>query len=158
LAPQVTKERDLEQQALQVIVQVPEYVQEWLPSLSQDTFTDPDCRGVFAAIEKTSSAGLDGANWLRAVVDACVDDAERTRVRALVAKPLPANPVTDNFAVGVVAKLLHTAAGRRAQDMRAALGEPGVADDAQRSTALLADLMSIEDYRRMLRDYWAREE
>jgi DNA primase len=153
-----TNDRDLEHQALQVILQVPELVTEWLPSVDGSTFTDEQCRGVFAAIQRASSADSQGAAGIRAIVDACADDDERTRVRALTAKPLPADPVTPAYAIGIVSHLLHRAAGRRAADLRAALGEPGVADDAARSTALLSDLMAIEDYRRMLRDYWAKED
>ncbi len=147
--------RMVEWQALQVVLQVPELVKEWLDSLDADAFADPGAQAIYAAIAAAGTEGLGTPAWLRTVMDHCADDEERRRVRAMIAKPLPADPVGESFAVGVVAHLLYQAAGRRAADLRAALGAPDAAEDAGRAAAVLGDLQELELYRRSLRNYWA---
>ena len=71
------------------------------------------------------------------------------------AGPFPPDPRPGTYGVGVLARLLDRTAARRVGDLRAALGEPAAQDDPERQSALLADLLSVEDYRRTLRSYWA---
>lgn len=147
----------LERQALQVILQEPELVREWTAAVEPDCFTDDRLRSVFTAVQQGSDTDRSGPAWIRAVLDACGDDEDRRMVQALATRPLPAAPDDAAFAVGVLARLLDTAAARRAGSLRAALGDPRVADDHERQQGLLGDLMAIEEYRRMLRGYWAGE-
>jgi hypothetical protein len=88
-------------------------------------------------------------------LDACTDDEQRRLVRASQQSHSPADPADESYGIGVLARLLDQAAERRVGSLRAALGEQQAADDPQRQNALLADLMAVEDYRRMLRTYWA---
>jgi DNA primase len=149
--------RALQWQALQVLLQVPELVGPWRDSLEVGTFADPDAQSVYSAILAAGDDGLGGPVWMQSVIDNCRDDEERRRVRALVSRPLPADPVSPAFAIGIIAHLLYSAAGRRAEDLRAALGAPDLADDHVRSMAILADLQELEMYRRSLRQHWAPE-
>lgn len=146
----------LELQALQVVLQHPEQVADWLDSLDADCFTDPDLRSLYPVIVAAGTP-TDGPAWLTAIVDGCVDDDQRRLVRALVSRPLPTGPEAGTYGVGVLARLLDRTAARRVGDLRAALGEPAAQDDPERQSALLADLLSVEDYRRTLRSYWAGE-
>lgn len=148
----------LEWRALQVLLQVPDLVVDWLDSLDADAFADPRAQAVYAAIAAAGLDGLGGGEWIRRVVDNCADDEQRRQVRAMIASPLPADPVGEEFAVGVVAHLLYEAAARRAGDLRAALGAPEVLGDTPRSMAILSDLQELETYRRSLRNYWAPED
>ncbi|MFN8125641.1 MAG: DNA primase [Candidatus Nanopelagicales bacterium] len=144
----------LEAQALQVILQQPEQVADWLESLDAECFTDPTSRDLFAVIVAAGPPS-DGPAWLTAILDRCDDDDQRGRIRSLVSRPLPTGPEAGSYGVGVLARLLDRTAARRVGDLRAALGEPEAQDDAARQAALLADLMSVEEYRRSLRSYWA---
>ncbi len=145
---------DLEQVAMQVILQQPVAVAAWLDSLEPETFSDPRLARVYSAV---LSAGepQGGAAWFSAVVEACVDDDDRRAVRALAARPLPADPDDADYAVGVLARLLDQSAERRVADLRAALA--GVESQPDEQSRILADLLAVEEYRRTLRSYWAGE-
>ena len=147
---------DLERQAMQVILQQPDIVGEWLDSVEADSFTDPALRSIYAAV---TAAGppQEGPAWFGTVLDHCSDDAQRGQVRALAARPLPTEPDDESYGVGVLARLLDQSADRRVGALRAALGEESAQGDAHRQSELLTDLLAVEEYRRMLRTYWAGE-
>lgn len=145
---------DLERQALQVILQQPEVAGPWLESIEEDAFAEGMARDIYQAIIAAGPVA-DGPAWVAAVLDACVDDDQRRAIRALISGPLPADQGDETYGVGVLARLLDQAAARRVADLRAAMGEPAAESDPARQAQLLADLLSVEDYRRMLRGYWA---
>lgn len=145
---------DLEQVAMQVILQQPTAVAAWLDSVETDTFTDPRLARLYSAV-LAADEPQDGAGWFSAVVAACVDDEDRRAVRALAARPLPADPDDADYAVGVLARLLDQSAERRVADLRAALA--GAESEPPEQARVLADLLAVEEYRRTLRTYWAGE-
>ena len=150
----------LEWQALQVMVRSPELVADWLDSIDFESFADTRTRSLHQAIATAGVVDLGSPAWLRQVMDNCADDEERRLVGAMVAKPLPASSAEtseQDYAVGIMARLLFEAAGRRAGDLRATLSAPEVSEDGARSAAILSDLQELEKYRRSLRNYWAPE-
>ena len=150
----------LEWQALQVMVRSPELVVEWLDSIDFESFADSRTRSLHQAVATAGVVDLGSPAWLRQVMDNCADDEERRLVGAMVAKPLPASAAESSeqdYAVGIMARLLFEAAGRRTGDLRATLSAPEVSEDGARSAAILADLQELEKYRRSLRNYWAPE-
>lgn len=150
----------LEWQALQVMVRSPELVGEWLDSIDFESFADSRTRSLHQAVATAGVVDLGSPAWLRQVMDNCADDEERRLVGAMVAKPLPASgeeSSEQDYAVGIMARLLFEAAGRRTGDLRATLSAPEVSEDGARSAAILADLQELEKYRRSLRNYWAPE-
>lgn len=148
---------DLERQALQVILQQPEVAGPWLESIEPDAFTDHVARALFAAVTAAGPVA-DGPAWIAAVLEACPDDDLRRTARALISRPLPADHGDEAYGIGVLARLLDQAAARRVADLRAAMGEPAAESDPARQAHLLTDLMSVEEYRRMLRGYWAGDQ
>lgn len=147
-----------EWQALQVLVRAPDLVAEWLDSVDADAFADPRTQSLYAAVAAAGRDDLGSAQWLRVVMEHCEDDEERRLIGAMVAKPLPAaadGSTDQEYAIGIVARLLFEAAGRRAGDLRASLGSQETAEDGARTAAVLADLQELEAYRRNLRGYWA---
>jgi DNA primase len=158
------------------LLQVPQAVGSWAESVTDDCFTLATNRQVFAAMVAAGfpesaalpeSAGLDSAagfGWAHSVIEACPDDEVRRWVRELVTEPLPmieaaaspaATEAMSRYAVSVVASLLDRTATRQSADLRARLGEPEIAADQERMSAVMADLIEVEQYRRSLRPYWA---
>ena len=105
--------------------------------------------------------GLDRAgqqDWVRLLLDECPDDQVRGLIHSLVTEPMPVTSLTERYSVGIIARLLDRAAERGSHSLRAALGDPSIKADSTRETAVLADLMELEEYRRSLREHWAAEE
>ena len=144
--------------ALKLLVQAPEQVTDWLDSLSEDCFTVPQALSVFQVMNRV---GLDRAgqqDWVRLLLDECPDDQVRGLIHSLVTEPMPVTSLTERYSVGIIARLLDRAAERGSHNLRAALGDPSIKANSARETAVLADLMEVEEYRRSLRDHWAAEE
>jgi DNA primase len=152
------QDRDLQRIALKLLLQAPEQVVDWLDSLSSECFTLPQALGVFRLMEQVGFGRASDSDWVRLVLDECADDRQRGVVHSLVTEPVPVTTLTEIYSVGVIAKLLDRAAERGSQNLRAVLGDPDVKADAGREAAVLADLLEVEEYRRSLREHWAREE
>ncbi len=143
----------VERESLKCVLQEPELVGEWFESIQLGTFRHPAYERVRAAVEGAggTSAGVGGREWVDAVLAASADDDVRSLVRELAVEPLTTARDGDaRYATSIVARLLWDEAGRRLVDLKRELGQLDGAGQTERATALLADVMELEVYRREL--------
>jgi DNA primase len=144
--------------ALKLLVQSPEQVAQWLETITEDCFTVPQALSVFQVMERVGLGRAEESDWVRLLLDASPDDRVRGLIHSLVTEPMPVTSLTQRYSVGIIARLLDRAAERGSQSLRAALGDPEIKADSSRETAVLTDLMEVEEYRRSLREHWAADE
>ncbi len=143
----------VQREALKCALQEPAMVSGWYAAVEVHAYTEPALAGVHEAIVAAGGPRPEvaGLAWIDAVLERCVDDAQRTLVRSLSVEPLPVSDATDaRFATSVIARLLELDATRRIADLRGRLqrAEEGTPEHA----AAFADLMALEAYRRDLVD------
>ncbi len=156
----------VERQALQVMLQYPGLVAEWITTTEEEAFTDPGLREMFAAITAVGAPtvlGDDGGDkaWLTEVLAAAEDDSVRTRLRAATVLGLPLNADGDDsdaredvssYAIGVMAQLNAWAVTRRIAPLKGRLARVDSGRDPEELSDLMAELMELENYRRYLQD------
>jgi DNA primase len=143
----------VERESLKCALQVPDLVGDWFDSVQQGSIRHPRYEEVRAAIAAaggpTGHAG--GQDWVEAVLAACPDDTVRALVRELAVEPLTtAGDPEERYATSIVARLLSDEAGRRLDDLKRELGQLDQIAEAGRVSAILADVMQLETYRREL--------
>lgn len=150
-----TKAGQLEREALKCILQWPTLVGSWFESLEGSLFTVPAAQQVYAAC---SLAGnplefADSSAWVTAVLAAAPDETVQGHVRALAIEPLPNDNPDERYIQAVIAKILELDATRRVEALRASLARAEGEGDADQQNAALVELLSLEEYRRSMRDY-----
>ena len=146
----------LEAQALQVMLQHPYAVAEWIEVTEPSAFTVPAALPVFAAIRAVpppaDEAGVRG--WLEEVLAAAVDDEVRSGIRrwAVLGLPLTDGADVEAFGQGIMARLHALDVERRIVPMKARLARMGSQTEPDDVADLLGQLMELEKYRRELYD------
>ncbi len=147
----------VERESLKCVLQVPELVGDWFESVARESFRHPHYAQVAQAVTDAGgpvgrSGGEGGGQaWMEAVLAACPDDGVRSLVRELAVEPLiTAGEPTARYATSIVARLLSDEAGRRSADLKRTLGQLDQASQSEQASAILADLMALETYRREL--------
>ena len=87
------------------------------------------------------------------MLNACPTDEVRAQVRALAVEPIPVHTPDERYVQAVLARLLELDAGRRIAEIKGALSRADVTGDEQEQTRLLNDLLSLEKYRRDMREF-----
>ena len=143
----------VERESLKCVLQQPELVGEWFDSVIEGCYRHPRYEEVRAAV--AAAGGPDGQSggpaWIDAVLAGCADDLVRDLVRELAVEPLAVAGEPDaRYATSIVARLLSDEAGRRVADLRRELGQLDQMTQAAEVSAVLADVMQLESYRRDL--------
>jgi DNA primase len=145
-----------EQQALQVMLQRPDLVAEWIESTEETAFTDPAARAVFEVVREVGPpvAADESAlrNWSAQVIERAPTDEVRADIRMWSVKPLPLTPRTDpeTYATGVMARLHSMDVARRIAPLKGQLARMNPAADQVEFAALMTQVMDLEAYRREL--------
>ena len=146
----------LEAQALQVMLQHPYAVAEWIDVTEPSAFTVPAALPVLAAIRAVPApadeAGVRG--WLEEVLVAAVDDDVRSGIRrwAVLGLPLAEGADVEAYGQGIMARLHALDVERRIVPMKARLARMGSQSEAGDVADVLGQLMELENYRRELYD------
>ncbi len=143
----------VERESLKCALQVPQLVADWFASVHEGSFRHPRYAQVRTAIAGAGGPGeqTDSREWVEAVLAACPDDSVRAMVRELAVEPLvTSGEPSARYATSIVARLLSDEAGRRLVDLKRELGQLDQVAQADRVTALFADIMELEAYRREL--------
>ena len=99
-----------------------------------------------------AATGLTDRAWLDAVLAACPDDGVRSVVNELAVDPLPTDEADQRYAQSVIARLLEIDASRRITDLKSRLERIEPATDPDAYSAVFADVLALEAYRRGLRE------
>lgn len=149
-------DRRLEAQALQVMLQYPYAIAEWIDVTEPSAFVVPAALPVFEAIRAVPApadeSGVRG--WLEEVLAAAPDDEVRSGIRrwAVLGLPLTADTDIAAYGQGIMARLHALDVERRIVPMKARLARMGAQTDADDVAELLGQLMELENYRRELYD------
>ena len=148
----------LERQAIQVMVQRPDLVIEWIASTDLTAFTDPAASAVFQALRQAGEpAGTDEAAlraWLDAALAAAADDRVRGEIRRWSVLGLPVEEGTDMpaYAQGVMARLHEWDVTRRMGPLKGKLARMDASADPSEFNTVMTQLMELENYRRELHE------
>lgn len=145
----------VEREALKCVLQAPQLVGAWFESLEESVFTIPVAATVFATCV---SAGnplefSTSSDWVSAVLAVAPSDEVRSQIRAMAVEPLPLDAPDQRYVQAVLARLLEMDAGRRVAEIKGALNRAEDGNDAQEQSQLLSDLLSLEKYRRDMREF-----
>ena len=148
----------LERQAIQVMVQRPDLVFEWISSTDLTAFTDPAAAAVFQALRQAGEpAGSDDTAlraWLETALGAAPDDRVRGEIRRWSVLGLPVEVGTDvpAYAQGVMARLHEWDVTRRMGPLKGKLARMDANADPEEFSAVMTQLMELENYRRELHE------
>ena len=143
----------VQREALKCVLQEPALVSAWYSSVEAEAYSDPQLRAVHEAIAAAGGPRPEsvGLPWIDAVLQQCLDDDVRSRVRGLAVEPLPVSQDADaRYATSVIARLLEMDAARRIGELRGRLQR--LDEGTPEQAAAFADLMALEAYRRDLRE------
>ena len=145
----------VERELVKLAVQLPVLVSPQYDTLAEDCFTSPDLRGVHAVIAKaggtTTAAG--GEGWVTALLEACSSDEARSLVtRLAVEAPLHDLEPDDRYAGAVLARVQELAATRATHELKASLQRVNPVEEPERYSRVFAELVSLEQTVRALRE------
>jgi len=143
----------VERESLKCVLQAPDLVGDWFDSVQPGCFRHPRYVEVQQALADAGGpvGRTGGPQWMDAVLAVCPDDSVRDLVRELAVEPLvTTGEPTGRYATSIVARLLSDEASRRLVDLKRELGQLDQSAQADQVTAVFADVMALEAYRREL--------
>ena len=143
------------------MLQAPDLVGDWFDSVQPECFRHPRYVEVQQALADAGGpvGRTGGPQWMDAVLAVCPDDSVRDLVRELAVEPLvTTGEPTGRYATSIVARLLSDEASRRLVDLKRELGQLDQSAQADQVTAVFADVMALEAYRRELAQVGQLEE
>ena len=162
-APQQTRAQSIassqasqvEREALKCVLQTPHLVGSWFESLEESVFTVPAASAVYAAcVAAGNPLDFDSAQiWISKVLDQAPNEEIKSHVRAMAVEPLPNDVPDERYVQAVLARILEMDAGRRVAEIKAALSRAEDGTDETDQARLLGDLLSLESYRRDMRNF-----
>lgn len=157
---EITKKTDsrtaaIEREALKCVLQFPSLVGNWFESLEESVFTVPMAAQVFKACEAAGNPlEFEDSNlWVQAVLAAAPSDEVKSQVRALAIESLPNDNPDKKYIQAVLARILEMDASRRVTLLKSQLALAEVENDSAQQDLLLTELLSLESYRRTMRDF-----
>jgi DNA primase len=148
----------LERQAVQVMLQRPDLVWEWVAATEDSAFADPMCAAIYRAIRIMGEpAAMDDAGlrvWLAGVLAAAEDDSVRVEMRrwSVQGLPLAVGADASGYAQGVMARLHSWDVSRRIAPLKGRLARLDAAREPEAFTELMGQMMELENYRRELQE------
>lgn len=150
-----TRTASIEREALKCVLQWPSLVGRWFESLEESLFTVPAAIAVYQACVAAGDPleFADSQKWVNAVLAAAPSDEIKSHVRALAIEPLPNDNPDEKYIQAVLARILEMDASRRVTELKASLARAEDTGDALTQESLLTELLSLEQYRRSMRDF-----
>jgi DNA primase len=145
----------VERELVKLAVQLPALVAPQYDALGSEVFTSPALAAVHEVIAKaggtSSSAG--GEAWVTALLQASPGDEVRSLVtRLAVEAPLSDLEPDERYAGAVLARVQELAATRAATEVKQRLQRVNPAEEPERYSRLFAELVSLEQTVRALRE------
>jgi len=141
----------VERLALQVMLQLPVELQDWIALTEETAFTDAACAAVFRAVRAAGPAAEGGERgWLDEVLAQAENDQVRSEVRrwAVLGLPVAGDADPTPYAEGVMARLASLDVGRRIGLLKGRLARMGAQETPEAVADVLRQLMVLEAYRR----------
>ena len=145
----------VERELVKLAVQSPVLVAPQFDALSEDVLTSPELKAVHAVIAKAggTAAAAGGEVWVTALLEACPADEVRSLVTLLaVEAPLSDLEPDDRYAGAVLARAQELAATRATAELKQRLQRVNPAEEPERYGRLFAELVSLEQTVRALRE------
>jgi DNA primase len=145
----------VERELAKLAVQHPVLVGPQFDALSEDVFTSPELQAVHAVVAKAggTAAATGGEAWVTALLEACPGDDVRSLVtRLAVEAPLSDLEPDDRYAGAVLARAQELAATRATAELKQRLQRVNPAEEPERYGRLFAELVSLEQTVRALRE------
>jgi DNA primase len=145
----------VERELAKLAVQLPVLVGPQFDALGEDVFTSPELQAVHAVIAKAggTAAAAGGEAWVTALLEACPGDEVRSLItRLAVEAPLSDLEPDDRYAGAVLARAQELAATRATAELKQRLQRVNPAEEPDRYGRLFAELVSLEQTVRALRE------
>ncbi|MFL6024481.1 MAG: DNA primase [Marmoricola sp.] len=143
----------LERETLKLVVQHPTVIAPALGEVSDDDFTHPAYRAVWAVI--TLAGGLEAADqqWTSRLQANSADERVQSLLSALSVEAIPmAKTPTTDYAAVHVHRLRELTALRRIADLKSKLQRTNPVDEATEYNRMFGELVALEQHRRSLRE------
>ena len=144
---QDTVETSMERECLKLTFQFSDLVKTWFAQLTPDCFSNQKYREIFESISNTELNDI-SANTAH---DATEDEEQRALIAALSVEDFKAN-VEPRYVDSVFARVLEINAGRTIADLKSQLQRLDPATQNQEHDRMFQQLLSIEEFRRALRE------
>jgi DNA primase len=144
----------VEREVLKIALQLPAIAGPQFDALSEDAFLLPAHRQLRAAIAKAggTAAALSGPAWTSAVAEH-MEERLRSGVHALTVEPLHADGDShERYADAVLARLQEMVTARQVAALKSKLQRINPQEQAEEHARLFGELISLESYRRGLRE------
>ncbi|MCW2680232.1 MAG: primase [Frankiales bacterium] len=145
----------VERELAKLAVQHPVLVAPQYDALSEDVFTSPELQAVHAVVAKAggTATAAGGETWVTALLEACPTDEVRSLVtRLAVEAPLSDLEPDDRYAGAVLARAQELSATRATAELKQRLQRVNPAEEPERYGRLFAELVSLEQTVRALRE------
>jgi DNA primase len=144
-----------ERELVKLAVQAPVLVAPQYDALTDDVFTHPGLQAVHKVVLGLggTAATAGGEPWVSALLEACPEDRLRQLVTMLaVEAPLSDTAPDERYAGAVLARVQELAATRRTAELKQRLQRVNPVEEAEKYSALFAELVSLEQTVRALRE------
>ena len=145
----------VEREALKIALQLPAVAGPQFDALSEEAFLVPSHRTLRKAIADAggTAAAVTGPAWTQAVQEQLADERLRNGVPALAVEPLLAGTDSqDRYADAVLARMHEIVAARQVAVLKSRLQRINPVEQADEHARLFGELISLESYRRGLRE------
>ena len=142
-----TVETSMERECLKLTFQFSDLVKTWFAQLTPDCFSHPKYREIFESISNAEINEI-SANIAH---DATEDDDQRALIAALSVEEFKAD-VDPRYIDSVFARVLEINAGRTIADLKSQLQRLDPTEQNTEHDRMFQELLSIEEFRRALRE------
>lgn len=157
VAPGLPDPRDprltLERETLKLVLQFPGTIAPALAEVSDEDFTHPAYRAVWAAVVAAGGAAAADSQWGARLADNAPHEALRALITALTVEAVPtAKEPGPDYAAVHVHRLRELTALRRIADLKSKLQRTNPLEQAAEYNRMFGELVALEQHRRTLRD------
>ena len=145
----------VEREVLKIALQLPGVAGPQFDALAEEAFLLPVHRQLRRAIADAggTAAAVSGPSWTAAVEAHLPDEVMRNGVHALTVEPLRSGAETqDRYADAVLYRMHEMVAGRQVAALKSRLQRINPLEQADEHARLFGELISLESYRRGLRE------
>ncbi len=147
--------QQVEREAVKLAVQHPVLVAPLYDDLEEEVFTDPRLAQVhrLVLLSGGTAGQVGGEQWVSLLRDVAADDDERSALAMLAVEPLRTDGEPDTrYARAVLQRLQEFAVTRRITELKPRLQRVNPVDEAEQYGRLFAELISLEQTVRALRE------